>query len=67
MKDEDSIEKLGLTDRTMLAVRKLGVRTVGELAAYSEFELLGIKGFGVYTVSNIVKRMEANGRKLRRV
>ena len=65
MEDSEPVTRLNLSERTSRAVKKLGVRTIGELTAYSEFELLGIRGFGVLTVSDIVKRLEANGRKLR--
>ena len=60
-----TVEDLQLSVRSKRALIKLGVRTLAELAAKTEAELLGCKNFGVTSLNEIKERMAVYGVSLR--
>lgn len=62
---EKPVDDLQLSVRARKALDLLNITTIGDLAARTEAELLGIKNFGQTSLDEINERLEANGLKLR--
>lgn len=54
---EMSIEDLELSARSLNCLRKVGVKTVGDLIAYSEQELLKFKNFGAKSLTEVRQKL----------
>ncbi len=52
-----SVNELELSVRSRKCIQRLGINTLGELAARSETELLSIKNFGLTSLNEIKRRM----------
>lgn len=64
--DKASISELNLMPKTKKALNRIGVKTIGDLVKYSEFELFGFRGFGIATVGEITKKLAIyGGRRLK--
>jgi DNA-directed RNA polymerase subunit alpha len=61
-----SVSELELSVRSRKCLQRLGVNTVGELAACSEAELLAIKNFGQTSLIEIRRRLNDVGLSLRK-
>ncbi|MCK4657890.1 MAG: tetratricopeptide repeat protein [Phycisphaerae bacterium] len=59
------VSELGLSVRARKCLQRLGLGTVGELAACTEAELLAIKNFGQTSLVEIRRRLEEIGLALR--
>ena len=59
------ISDLNLSVRARKALQALGVRTIGELAARTEAELMGVKNFGQTSLDEVKERLGAIGLSLR--
>ena len=62
-----SVEDLELSVRARRALTKLGSKTLGELIAKTEAELLGCKNFGVTSLNEIKERLVGYGLNLRKL
>jgi DNA-directed RNA polymerase subunit alpha len=62
-----SVEELQLSVRARKCLQKLNLRTLGELIAKTEAELLGVKNFGVTSLNEIKKAVNSLGMSLRRL
>lgn len=66
---EKSLEKpigdLNLSVRARKALQALGIRTIGELAARTEAELMGVKNFGQTSLEEVKERLADIGLSLR--
>ncbi|RMH25322.1 MAG: tetratricopeptide repeat protein [Planctomycetota bacterium] len=62
---EKPISDLNLSVRARKALQALGVRTVGELAARTEAELMGVKNFGQTSLDEVKEQLGALGLTLR--
>ena len=62
-----SVEELQLSVRARKCLQKLNIRTLGELIAKTEAELLGVKNFGVTSLNEIKKMVNSLGLSLRRL
>ena len=56
----DSLESLGLSQRTLRALAREGIQSVDELKKMSRKELLAIKGLGPKSVEKLVAKIGAN-------
>lgn len=61
------ISVLELTVRPRKAVQQLGIQTLGELAARTEAELMGVKNFGANSLDEIREKLAQQGLSLRKV
>lgn len=59
------VEDLELSVRSRRCLSRLGVRSIGDLAAKTEAELLGCKNFGVTSLNEIKDRLTVFGLNLR--
>lgn len=59
--DEVALEELRFPTRTINALRKAGIKTLGDLAAKSEDELLKIRNLGEKSIREIVALLEEEG------
>lgn len=62
-----AVGELQLSVRARKALQRLNIQTIGELAARSESELLGVKNFGQTSLNEIRQRLGEYGLTLRRV
>jgi DNA-directed RNA polymerase subunit alpha len=62
-----SVEDIELSVRARRALTKLGTKTLGELIAKTEAELLGCKNFGVTSLNEIKERLAGYGLSLRKL
>ncbi len=62
---EKPISDLNLTVRSRKALQTLGIRTIGELAARTEAELMGVKNFGQTSLEEVKERLGLIGLSLR--
>lgn len=62
-----TVSELELSVRSRKCLQRLGISTLGELAARSEAELLAIKNFGQTSLVEIKQRLNAVGLSLRTV
>ncbi len=62
-----TIEDLELSVRSRRAMVRLNVKTIGELVAKTEAELLGCKNFGVTSLNEVKERLSRFGLNLRRL
>ena len=62
-----TVSELELSVRSRKCLQRLGVSTLGELAARSEAELLAIKNFGQTSLVEIKRRLNEVGLSLRTV
>lgn len=62
-----SVEDMELSVRARRALTKLGTKTIGELIAKTEAELLGCKNFGVTSLNEIKERLTGYGLSLRKL
>lgn len=60
------VSELQLSVRARKALQRLNIQTIGELAARSESELLGVKNFGQTSLNEIRQRLGEYGLTLRR-
>ena len=60
-----SVSELELSVRARKCLQRLGIATLGELAARTEQELLSIKNFGQTSLNEITKRLAEQGLSLR--
>ncbi len=60
------VGELELSVRARKALQRLNIQTIGELAARSESELLGVKNFGQTSLNEIRQRLGEYGLTLRR-
>jgi DNA-directed RNA polymerase subunit alpha len=60
-----SVTELGLSVRARKALQVLGIQTIGDLAARTEAELMGVKNFGTTSLDEVKERLEAFGLGLR--
>jgi DNA-directed RNA polymerase subunit alpha len=60
-----SVVELGLSVRARKALQVLGIQTIGDLAARTEAELMGVKNFGSTSLDEVKERLEAFGLGLR--
>ena len=56
---------LGLSVRARKALQTLGVQTLGDLAARTEAELMGVKNFGATSLEEVKEKLAENGLGLR--
>jgi DNA-directed RNA polymerase subunit alpha len=59
------VTELGLSVRARKALQILGIQTIGDLAARTEAELMGVKNFGATSLDEVKIRLEENGLGLR--
>mgnify|MGYP003700615193 CR=1 FL=1 len=59
------IGELNLSVRARKALQSLGIRSMGELAARTEAELMGVKNFGQTSLEEVKERLADNGLSLR--
>lgn len=57
--------ELGLSVRSRKALQVLGIQTLGDLAARTEAELLGVKNFGATSLEEVKAKLAEHGLKLR--
>ena len=60
-----SVTDLGLSVRARKALQMLGVQTLGDLAARTEAELMGVKNFGATSLDEVKEKLVENGLGLR--
>jgi len=60
-----SVVELGLSVRARKALQVLGIHSVGDLAARTEAELMGVKNFGSTSLDEVKERLGAFGLGLR--
>ena len=61
--DEVVLEELHLPTRTVNALRKAGIKTLGDLADRSEDDLLRIRNLGEKSIREIIALLEKEGLK----
>lgn len=61
--DEVSLEELHLPTRTINALRKAGIKTLGDLADRSEDELLRVRNLGEKSIREILNLLQKEGLK----
>ncbi|MEO1128396.1 MAG: DNA-directed RNA polymerase subunit alpha C-terminal domain-containing protein [Planctomycetota bacterium] len=59
------VTELGLSVRARKALQILGIQTIGDLAARTEAELMGVKNFGATSLDEVKIKLEENGLGLR--
>ncbi len=59
------VSELGLSVRSRKALQVLGVQTIGDLAARTEAELMGVKNFGATSLEEIKRKLGEMGLGLR--
>ena len=62
-----SVAELDLSVRARKALSLLGIRTIGDLVARTEAELLGIKNFGQTSLNEIKEKLAEHGLSLRQL
>ena len=62
---EKPIHDLNLSVRSRKALQTLGIRTIGELAARTEAELMGVKNFGQTSLEEVKEHLALIGLSLR--
>lgn len=60
-----SVVDLGLSVRARKALQVLGVQTIGDLAARTEAELMGVKNFGSTSLDEVKEKLGEQGLSLR--
>lgn len=60
-----SVSDLGLSVRARKALQLLGIHTLGDLAARTEAELMGVKNFGATSLDEVKLKLQENGLGLR--
>jgi len=60
-----SVVDLGLSVRARKALQLLGIHTLGDLAARTEAELMGVKNFGSTSLDEVKEKLIENGLGLR--
>ena len=61
--DEVALEELHLPTRTINALRKSGIKTLGDLADRSEDDLLRVRNLGEKSIREILSLLEREGLK----
>lgn len=61
------VSDLKLSVRARKALQVLGIQTLGDLAARTEAELMGVKNFGATSLDEVKQRLNENGLKLRKL
>lgn len=61
------VSDLGLSVRARKALQILGIQTMGDLAARTEAELMGVKNFGATSLDEVKAKLAEQGLKLRRL
>lgn len=61
------VSDLKLSVRARKALQLLGIQTLGDLAARTEAELMGVKNFGATSLDEVKQRLSENGLKLRKL
>lgn len=61
------VSDLKLSVRARKALQMLGIQTMGDLAARTEAELMGVKNFGATSLDEVKQRLAENGLKLRKL
>jgi DNA-directed RNA polymerase subunit alpha len=61
------VDELQLSVRAQKCLRKLNLRTLGDLTQKTEAELLGVKNFGVTSLNEIKKAIMGIGLSLRKL
>lgn len=61
------VTDLGLSVRARKALQVLGIMTLGDLAARTEAELMGVKNFGATSLDEVKEKLQENGLALRRL
>lgn len=61
------VSDLGLSVRARKALQTLGVQTLGDLAARTEAELMGVKNFGATSLEEVKEKLAENGLSLRQL
>jgi DNA-directed RNA polymerase subunit alpha len=61
------VSELKLSVRARKALSLLGIQTMGDLAARTEAELMGVKNFGATSLDEVKQRLSEHGLKLRRL
>lgn len=59
------VSELALSVRARKALQLLNIQTLGDLAAHTEAELMGIKNFGATSLKEVKERLVENGLSLR--
>ncbi len=62
-----AVADLGLSVRARKALQILGIQTLGDLAARTEAELMGVKNFGATSLHEVKAKLEQHGLGLRRL
>lgn len=60
-----SVADLGLSVRARKALQLLGIHTLGDLAARTEAELMGVKNFGATSLDEVKEKLTEQGLSLR--
>ena len=60
-----SVNDLGLSVRARKALQILGIQTLGDLAARTEAELMGVKNFGATSLDEVKEKLVENNLSLR--
>ena len=63
---DSSISDLNISRRSVEALNRTGVRTLGQLIDMSELELRGIRNLGEKSAEEVIKALEENGLRLLR-
>lgn len=61
------VSELGLSVRARRALQLLGIQTLGDLAARTEAELMGVKNFGATSLDEVKQRLTEHNLELRRL
>jgi DNA-directed RNA polymerase subunit alpha len=62
-----AVADLGLSVRARKALQILGIQTLGDLAARTEAELMGVKNFGATSLHEVKAKLEQHGLALRKL
>jgi len=62
-----AVADLGLSVRARKALQILGIQTLGDLAARTEAELMGVKNFGATSLHEVKAKLEQHGLGLRKL
>jgi DNA-directed RNA polymerase subunit alpha len=62
---ENSVHHLSFSVRAHKAFDKLGIDTIGQLVRHTEADLMGVRGFGVTSLSEVRQRLADHGLALR--
>ncbi|MEX0886990.1 MAG: DNA-directed RNA polymerase subunit alpha C-terminal domain-containing protein [Phycisphaeraceae bacterium] len=62
-----SVNELNLSVRARKALAMLGVQSIGDLVTKTEAELMGVKNFGMTSLTEIRERLQDHGMDLRRM